>query len=123
MTLIILFFNFRSLSKNHSGVVQMEPLEASWLVWACVVLHNWGLQALKPEDSFDPEIEQEIHQETAKQFLRLLKQNRDRSVLEVHRRKRDREEYLTGVRRRNRIFHHQFSGPQPDFASYQQGNL
>ena len=68
----------------------MEPLEASWLVRACVVLHNmcidWGLQALKPEDSYDPEIELDIQQEAAKRFLRSLKQNRDRSVLEVRRR-------------------------------------
>ena len=110
LTLIILFFNFRCLDKNGSGVVQMEPLEASWLIRACVVLHNmcidWGLQALKPEDSYDPEIKLDIQQEVAKQFLRSLKQNRDRSVVEVRSRKRDREEYLAGVRRRNHILHH-----------------
>ena len=94
LTLIILFFYFRCLAKNGSGVVQMEPLEAPWLVRACVVLHNmcidWGLQALKPEDSYDPEIEQDIQEEAAKQFLRFLKQNRYRSVVKVCGRKRDR---------------------------------
>ena len=94
LTFIIVFFHFRCLAKNGSVVVQMEPLEASWLVRACVVLHNmcidWGLQALKPEDSYDPEIELDIQQEAAKRFLWSLKQNRDRSVLEVRRRKQDK---------------------------------
>ena len=70
----------------------------------CCSAQHWGLQALKPEDSYDPEIELDIQQEAAKRFLRSLKQNRDRSVLEVRRRKRDREEYLAGVRRRNIFF-------------------
>ena len=122
LTFIIVFFHFRCLAKHGSGVVQMEPLEASWLVRACVVLHNmcidWGLQALKPEDSYDPEIELDIQQEAAKRFLRSLKQNRDRSVLEVRRRKRDREEYLAGVCRRNDIFHNHFGGPQPKGAAF-----
>ena len=122
--LIILFFHFRCLAKNGSGVVKMEPLEASWLIRACVVLYNmcidWGLQALKPEDSYDPEIELEIQQKSKRflRFLRSLKQNRDRSVLEVRRRKRDQEQYLTGVRRRNDIFHNQFGGPQPQAAAF-----
>ena len=123
LTFIIVFFHFRCLAKNGSGVVQMEPLEASWLVRACVVLHNmcidWELQALKPEDSYDPEIELDIQQEAAKWFLRSLKQNRDRSVLEVRRRKRDREEYLAGVRLRNDIFHNHFGGPQPQERHFQ----
>ena len=86
-TLIILFFDFRCLAKNGSGVVQMEPLEGLCPIGACVVLHNmcidWGLQALKQENSYDPEIELDIQQEAAKQ-------NRDRSVVEVRGRKRDR---------------------------------
>ena len=106
LTFIIVFFHFRCLAKNGSGVVQMEPLEASWLVRACVVLHNmcidWGLQALKPEDSYDPEIELDIQQEAAKRPSR----------------KRDREEYLAGVRRRNDIFHNHFGGPQPKGAAF-----
>ena len=61
---------------------------------------DWGLQAVKPEDSYDPEIELDIKQEAAKRFLRSLKQNRDRSVLELRRRKQDREQYLAGVRQR-----------------------
>ena len=105
LTFIIVFFHFRCLAKNGSGVLQMEPLEASWLVRACVVLHNmcidWGLQALKPEDSYDPEIELDVQQEAAKRFLRSLKQNRDRSVLEV-----------------NDIFHNHFGGPQPQGAAF-----
>ena len=95
-------------------MVQLESLEASWLIQACVVLHNmcieWGLQALKPKDSHDPEIELKIQQEVVKQFLRSLPQNRDRSVVEVRHRKRDREEYLAGVRPRNNIYYHHLLG-------------
>ena len=122
LTLIIVFFHFRCLAKNGCGVVQMEPLEASWLVRACVVLHNmcidWGLQALKPEDSYDPEIELDIQQVAAKRLLRSLKENRDRSVLEVRHRKWNREEYLAEVGRRNNIFHNNFGGPQPQGEAF-----
>ena len=54
----------------------------------------------------------------AKRFLRSLKQNRDHSVLEVRRRKRDREDYLAEVRWRNDIFHNHFGGPQPQGAAF-----
>ena len=36
--------------------------------------------------------------------------------MEVHGRKRDRKEYLTGLRWRNHIFHRHFGGPQPQEA-------
>ena len=111
---------FSCLAKNGSGVIQMEPLEVSWLIRACVVLHNlcldWGLQAVKPKDCYDPEIELEIQQEAAKRFLRALQQNRDRSVLEVRHRKRDMADYLAGLRRRNLIYHQYFGGPEPGRA-------
>ena len=83
----------------------MEPLEASWLIRAYVVLHNlcldWGLHAVKSKDCYDPEIEPKIQQEAAKRFLRALRQNCNQSVLEVCRRKRDRADCLAGLRGRN----------------------
>ena len=39
----------------------MDPLQASWLVKACCVLHNrcldWGIRKLKPGENRDPTME------------------------------------------------------------------
>ena len=55
----------------------MDPLEASWLIRACAVLHNMcivvGMQSLKPRDAHDPEIEIKIMTEAANRFLRALR--------------------------------------------------
>ena len=50
----------------------MHPLEASWLVKACCILHNrcldWGLRKLKPGQNRDPTNEMDILVEAAERF-------------------------------------------------------
>ena len=47
----------------------MDPLQVSWLVKACCVLHNhcldWGLRKLKPRQNIDPTVEADILVKTA----------------------------------------------------------
>ena len=50
----------------------MDPLQASWLVKACCVLHNrcldWGLRKLKPGENRDPTMEADILVQAAERF-------------------------------------------------------
>ena len=67
----------------------MDPLEASWLIRACAVLHNmcidWGMLSLKPWDAHNPEIELRIQTEAANRFLRALRAARNRNGPRVKR--------------------------------------
>ena len=68
----MLTFFFRCLSKNGSGVIHLPPLQASWIVKACCVLHNmcldWGLRKLRPGQNKDPDHELDIRIEAQKLF-------------------------------------------------------
>ena len=49
----------------------MDPLQASWLVKACCVLHrclDWGLRRLKPGKNRDPTMEADIHVKAAERY-------------------------------------------------------
>lgn len=50
----------------------MEPLQASWLVKACCILHNrcldWGLRKIPPGQHIDPEHEAGIQKEAQQRF-------------------------------------------------------
>ena len=50
----------------------MDPLQASWLVKACCVLHNrcldWGIRKLKPGENRDPTMEADILVQAAERF-------------------------------------------------------
>ena len=82
----------------------MDPLEASWLIRACAVLHNmcidWGMQSLKPRDAHDPEIELQIQTEAANRFLRVLRAARNRNGPRVKRLQRKRDDNIDGLNRR-----------------------
>lgn len=56
----------------------MTPLKASWLIKACVVLHNrcldWGLRKLKRGQNRDPEYEMNIQ---VRAHMRFTRYNRD----------------------------------------------
>ena len=94
----------------------MDPLEASWLIRACAVLHNmcidWGMQSLKPRDAHDPEIELKIQTEATNRFLRALRAARNRNGPHVKHLQRKRDDYIAGLNKRNPILQTYFGGPR-----------
>ena len=92
----------------------MTPLNASWLVKACVVLHNrcidWGLRKLRRGHNRDPEHEMNIQ---VRAHMRFTRYNREISAEEVP---PERERYGSthdGIVRRARYVFKNYGGPVP----------
>ena len=111
---------WRCLSSVGAGVVKMAPLQASWLVTACSVLHNlcldWGVSELSPSNNADPDKEADIR---LRSYARMLRARRlvSRDQIPVPRRHpTTTSAYQLGLKRRARIMWRSYGGPSPTQA-------
>ena len=112
-----LFLYFcRCLSKTGVGAIQMPPLEASWLVKACCVLHNrcidWGLRRMRPGKNKDPEHENKIQNLAHRRFLTANQREVDSDDDGDHDVTQVREVALEGIQRCKLYIHKNYGGPQ-----------
>ena len=87
----------------------MPPLEASWLVKACCVLHNrcidWELRRMRPGKNKDPEHENKIQKLARRRFLAANQQLVDSDDDGDHDATQAREVTLDGILRRKLYIH------------------
>ena len=95
----------------------MDPLQASWLVKACCVLHNrcldWGLHKLKPGQNCDPTMEVDILVEAAGRFQEANQGIEDDILPDDTPPRRNYGPTHAGVVRRQTYIHSNYGGPAP----------
>ena len=95
----------------------MDPLEASYLVVACCVLHNmcieWGVSELSPMNNADPDLEVQIQIDALSSFLEARKDILQNRVPKKHRVPKDKSNHVKGNYRRQMIIHRYHGGPAP----------
>ena len=109
---------YRCLSKNAVGVIEMDPLPASWLTEACCVLHNlcidWGVRELRSGENKDPEIEQLIQEEAGLRFARAMRRAATaRNQPSAPVRERNTRRLIEGQVKRARYIYFNYGGPRP----------
>ena len=96
----------------------MEPLEASYLVVACCVLHNmcieWGVSELSPMNNEDPDLEVKIQLNALSSFLEARQHIIANRVPREHRVPKNMSNSVQGNYRRQMIIHRYHGGPAPD---------
>ena len=98
----------------------MDPLQASWLVKACCVLHNrcldWGIRKLKPSENRDPTMEADILVQAAERFRDANEGVGDDDTHDAAAAAAPRGNYGPthgGVVRRQTYIHRNYGGPPP----------
>ena len=104
----------------------MPPLEASWLVKACCVLHNrcfdWGLRKLRPGQNKDPDYENQIQTLARRRFLKYNRQDQeDMDDEDDHDVSLQRNITYDGIMKRKMYIHRNYGGPRPEVARVRRG--
>ena len=95
----------------------MDPLQASWLLKACYVLHNhfldWGLRKLKPSQNRDPTMEADILVEATERFQQENEGIQDDDLPDDPPPRANYGPTHAGVVRRQSYIHRNYGGPAP----------
>ena len=122
--IFILFSFFSCLSKTGVGVLEMDPLHASWVTEACCCLHNlckdWGVTEIMDGENKDPDLEELIQEEASLRIARSM-QRAAQSIREGNvpdqgtmRQNTRGARYAAGFHKRARYIHKHYGGPRPE---------